>query len=76
MSGIPDMGQHWRAVLKNRMIMIALPKNTVAGVAFGVCCSRKGCCRVLGSHAGRSLHIPARTGGEEIKNYIRGNYTV
>lgn len=65
MSGIPGMGQRWQAALKIRVIMIPLPENTAAGAASGVCCSVKGCCRVSGSHAGRSLHIPSRTGGEK-----------
>ena len=73
MSGISGMGQRWQSVLKIRVIMIPLPENTAAGVASGVCCSRKGCCRVSGSHAGRSLHIPSHTGGEKMKNYIRVN---
>ncbi len=36
MSGIPGIGQRWQAVLKIQMIMIPLPENTAAGVAFGV----------------------------------------
>lgn len=69
MSGIPGMGQRWQSALKIRMIMIPLPENTAAGAASGVCYSRKGSCRVSGSHAGRSLHIPSRTGGEKMKNH-------
>ena len=65
MSGIPGMGQRWQAALKIRVTMIPLPENTAAGAASGVCCSGKGCCRVSGSHAGRSLHIPSHTGGRE-----------
>ncbi len=71
MSGIPGMGQRWQAALKIRVIMIPLPENTAAGAASGVCCSRKGSCKVSGSHAGRSLHIPSHTGGEKIKIHGR-----
>ena len=71
MSGIPGMGQRWQTALKIRVIMIPLPENTAAGVASGVCCSRKGCFRVSGSHAGRSLHIPSHTGEEKIKIHGR-----
>ncbi|MDE7445235.1 MAG: hypothetical protein K2N15_05945 [Lachnospiraceae bacterium] len=72
MSGIPGMGQRWQSALKNRVVMIPLPENTAAGAASGVCCSGKGCCRVSGSHAGRSLHIPSHTGGEKIINPWQG----
>lgn len=72
MSGIPGMGQHWQAALKIRVIMIPLPENTVAGAASGVCCSVKGCCRVSGSYAWRSLHIPSHAGGEKIINPWQG----
>ena len=71
MSGISDMGQRWQAALKIRVIMIPLPENTAAGAASGVCCSGKRCCRVSGSHAGRSLHIPSHTGEEKIKIHGR-----
>lgn len=71
MSGIPGMGQRWQAVLKIRVIMIPLPENTAAGAASGVCCDMKGCCRVSGGYAGRSLHIPSHTGGEKIKIHGR-----
>lgn len=71
MSGIPGMGQGWQPVLKNRMIMIPLPENTAAGAASGVCYSGIGCCKVSGSLAGRLLHIPAHTGGEEMKIHGR-----
>lgn len=69
MSGIPGIGQRWQAVLKIRMIMIPLPEKLAAGVASGVCCSGRGSCKVSGSHAGRSKHIPSHTGEEKIKNY-------
>ena len=62
MSGIPSMGQRWQAVLKNWMIMIPLPEKLAAGAASGVCCSGKGCCRVLGGYAGWCLHIPSAPG--------------
>ena len=71
MSGIPGMGQRWQAALKIRVIMIPLPENTAAGAASGICCSGKGCCRVSGGYAGRSLHIPSHTGGEKIKIHGR-----
>ena len=75
MSGIPGMRQHWRSDLKIWVTMIPMLVNTAAGAASGDSCGVKGCCRVSGGHAGRSLHIPAHTGGEEIKNYIKGNST-
>ena len=62
MSGIPGMGQRWQSALKIRVIMIPQPENTAAGAASGVCYSGKGCCKVSGSHAGRSLHIPSPPG--------------
>ena len=71
MSGIPGMGQLWQAALKIRVIMIPLPENTAAGVASGVCCDMKGCCRVSGGYAGRSLHSPSHTGREKIKIHGR-----
>lgn len=54
MSGIPGMGQRRHSALKIQVIMIPLPENTAAGAASGVCCSRKGSCKVSGSFAGRS----------------------
>ena len=72
MSGIPGMGQRWQSALKIRMIMIPLPEKLAAGAASGVCCSRKGSCKVSGSLAGRSLHIPSHTGGEKIINPWQG----
>ena len=72
MSGIPGMGQRWQAVLKIRVIMIPLLENMAAGVASGVCRSREGSSGASGSLAGRSLHIPSRTGGEKIINPWQG----
>lgn len=69
MSGIPGMGQRWRSALKIWVIMIPLSDNPAAGAASGVCCSGIGGCKVSGSLAGRSKHIPSHTGGEKMKNH-------
>lgn len=49
MSGLPGMGQRWRAAMKYRVIMIPLPETTAAGAASGVCRSVEGCCGASGS---------------------------
>lgn len=67
MSGIPGIWQHWQAVLKYRIIMIPLPKNMAAGVAFGVCCSVKGCCRISGSRPDGPTYSGLHRGRENEK---------
>ena len=76
MSGIPGMGQRWQSVLKIRVIMIPQPENTAAGAASGVCRSMEGSCGASGSHAGRSLHIPSRTGGRENNKSMAGKHQI
>ncbi len=62
MSGIPGMGQRRQSALKNRVIMIPLPKNTAAGAASGVCYSGKGCCKVSGSQPDGPAYSGPRRG--------------